>query len=82
MAPMSTPVLEVEPGAVVTVETHDAFEGKIKAETDKPSEILNFPFLNPQTGPDRVKGAERATAWPCASCRSSRAARSPSAPPA
>lgn len=57
--PYVEPVLKVSPGAVVTVETHDAFEGKIKAETDKPSEILNFPFLNPQTGPIAVEGAEK-----------------------
>jgi amidase len=57
--PYVDPVLEVEPGAVVTVETHDAFEGKIKSESDKPSEILNFPFLNPQTGPIAVSGAEK-----------------------
>jgi len=57
--PYVNPVLEVEPGAVVTVETHDAFEGKIKAESDKPSAILNFPFLNPQTGPIAVAGAEK-----------------------
>ncbi len=57
--PYVDPVLEVEPGAVVTVETHDAFEGKIKAESDKPSAILNFPFLNPQTGPIAVAGAEK-----------------------
>lgn len=57
--PYVDPVLEVEPGAVVAVETHDAFEGAITAETDKPSEILNFPFLNPQTGPISVKGAEK-----------------------
>lgn len=60
--PYADPVLEVEPGAVVTVETHDAFEGKIKEETDKPSEILNFPYLNPQTGPILVKGAEKGDA--------------------
>ena len=60
--PYADPVIEVEPGAVVTVETHDAFEGKIKQETDKPSEILNFPFLNPQTGPIFVKGAEKGDA--------------------
>jgi len=28
-------------------------------ETDKPSEILNFPFLNPQNGPIYVNGAEK-----------------------
>ena len=46
-------------GAVVTVETHDAFEGKIASQTDRPSEKLNFPYLNPQTGPIFVKGAEK-----------------------
>jgi amidase len=57
--PYVKPVLEVDPGAVVTVETHDAFEGKITSETDRPSEILNFPFLNPQSGPIFVRGAEK-----------------------
>ena len=60
--PYAEPVLEVEPGAVITVETHDAFEGKITSETDKPSDILNFPYLNPQTGPISVKGAEKGDA--------------------
>ncbi|NDW05529.1 acetamidase/formamidase family protein [Jiella pacifica] len=53
------PVLTVDPGAVVSSETHDAFEGAIKHETDKPSEILNFPYLNPQNGPIYVNGAEK-----------------------
>ena len=57
--PYVDPVLTVAPGAVVTVETHDAFEGKITSESDKPSTILNFPFLNPQTGPIAVEGAEK-----------------------
>ncbi len=60
--PYADPVLEVKPGAVVTVETHDAFEGKITSETDKPTEILNFPYLNPQTGPIHVEGAEKGDA--------------------
>lgn len=57
--PYAEPVLRVEPGAVITVETHDAFEGKIRSESDRPSEILNFPFLNPQNGPIHVAGAEK-----------------------
>ena len=57
--PYAEPVLRVDPGAVISAETHDAFEGKIKHETDKPSEILNFPFLNPQNGPIYVEGAEK-----------------------
>ena len=56
--PFAKPVLKIDPGAVVSFETHDAFEGKIKFESDKPSEILNFPFLNPQNGPVFVTGAE------------------------
>ncbi|WP_298976405.1 acetamidase/formamidase family protein [uncultured Roseobacter sp.] len=60
--PYADPVLEVDPGAVVTVETHDAFEGKILSAADKPSEILQFPFLNPQSGPIHVRGAEKGDA--------------------
>lgn len=60
--PYADPVLTVKPGAVVTVETHDAFEGQITSESDKPSEILNFPYLNPQTGPIFVEGAEKGDA--------------------
>ena len=57
--PYVKPVLTVDPGAVVSAETHDAFEGAIKKETDSPSKILNFPFLNPQNGPIHVNGAEK-----------------------
>jgi amidase len=57
--PYVNPVLTVDPGAVVSAETHDAFEGAIKHETDSPSKILNFPFLNPQNGPIHVNGAEK-----------------------
>ncbi len=57
--PYAAPVLTVDPGAVISFETHDAFEGAIKYETDKPSEILNFPFLNPQNGPVYINGAEK-----------------------
>ena len=53
------PVLHIDPGTVVSAETHDAFEGAIQKETDVPSEILNFPFLNPQNGPIYVNGAKK-----------------------
>lgn len=53
------PVLKVDPGAVVSAETHDAFEGAIRTERDMPTEKLNFPFLNPQNGPIWVNGAEK-----------------------
>ncbi|RXF72773.1 acetamidase/formamidase family protein [Hansschlegelia zhihuaiae] len=57
--PYVEPVLRVDPGAVVSAETHDAMEGRIKTESDSPSAILNFPFLNPQNGPIHVNGAEK-----------------------
>ena len=57
--PYATPALEIEPGDSISVETLDAFGGAIKSERDKPSEKLKFPFLNPQSGPIFVKGAEK-----------------------
>jgi len=60
--PYAAPVLHVEPGAVISAETHDAFEGRITKETDSPAAILNFPFLNPQNGPIHVAGAEKGDA--------------------
>jgi acetamidase/formamidase len=60
--PYADPVLTVQPGAVIACETLDAFGGKIRAESDSPSAVLNFPFLNPQNGPIRVEGAEKGDA--------------------
>ena len=57
--PYAEPALRVDPGAVVAAETHDAMEGQIRNESDSPSAILNFPFLNPQNGPIFVNGAEK-----------------------
>ncbi len=57
--PFETPVISADPGSVLTIETHDAFEGKLTSETDIPSEILNFPYLNPQTGPVYINGAKK-----------------------
>ena len=59
IGPYSQPVLHVKPGDRVVVDTRDAFEGKIKNETDKPSEVLKVPFLNPQNGPIMIEGAEK-----------------------
>ena len=39
--PYVEPVLTVDPGAVVSAETPDAFEGPIQHETANPSAILN-----------------------------------------
>ena len=58
MGPYSEPVLHIKAGDRVVVETRDAFEGKIKSETDLPTKTLQMPFLNPQNGPIMVEGAE------------------------
>jgi amidase len=51
------PVLEVDPGAVVTLETNDCFTGQIQSERDLVTEI-DFSRLNSATGPIAVRGAE------------------------
>jgi len=56
-SPYVEPVARVEPGETVAIYTDDAFESQISREGDRPSEILG-PYLNPQTGPIYVEGAE------------------------
>lgn len=51
------PIATVEPGESVEIFTEDAFEGRLTAEDQIPSEILGK-YLNPQTGPILVAGAE------------------------
>ena len=57
--PYAEPVLRIAPGDIVVAETKDAFEGKIKSETDSPTQLLQIPFLNPQCGPIAVQGAAK-----------------------
>lgn len=51
------PIAHVEPGEVVTLYTEDCFEGRIQTESDLPSQVVGK-YLNPQTGPIYIKGAE------------------------
>ena len=51
------PVLEVEPGAVVRLETNDCFTGQIRSEEDLVTGI-DFERINSATGPIAVAGAE------------------------
>jgi acetamidase/formamidase len=55
-------VLFAKPGDTVVIETQDAFEGKIVDEETMPSEVLEFPYLNPQSGPIFLEGAEKGDA--------------------
>jgi acetamidase/formamidase len=57
-SPYAEPIARVKPGEIVDVVTEDAFESKITSESDVIAEVLNFPYLNPQTGPIYVEGAE------------------------
>jgi amidase len=57
--PFNKPIAEVKPRETVRIHTVDAFENKITKPGDKISELCNFPFVNPQTGPVGIKGAEK-----------------------
>lgn len=59
IGPYSEPVLSIKPGDRVILETQDCFEGIIQSEDDKPSELINMPYINPQCGPIMVEGAEK-----------------------
>jgi amidase len=59
IGPYSKPVMQIRPGDRVIVETRDAFEGKVKTEQDLPSKVLTMPFVNPQSGPILIEGAEK-----------------------
>ena len=57
--PYREPVARVKPGQKVVIHTEDAFESQIKTAEDLPSQALaTAKFLNPQTGPIYVEGAE------------------------
>jgi amidase len=56
-SPYPEPIASVDPGETVAVYTEDAFEGRITGENDLPSKVLGS-YLNPQTGPIYVNGAE------------------------
>jgi acetamidase/formamidase len=54
----AAPVGEVEPGSVMRLWCDDAFGGRITTTDDLASASLDPRFLNPQTGPFAVRGAE------------------------
>ena len=52
------PLLTVRPGTVVELTTEDCFGGRVRGVDDLPSQVCQFPYLNPVTGPIAVEGAE------------------------
>ncbi len=54
----AAPVRTVRPGTVLELWTEDCFAGRVRSRDDLVSVVCDFPFLNPQTGPFFVQGAE------------------------
>jgi acetamidase/formamidase len=52
------PVARVRPGTILELWTEDCFAGRVLGKDDLVSEVCEFPFLNPQTGPFYIDGAE------------------------
>jgi acetamidase/formamidase len=52
------PIRTVRPGTILEVWTEDAFGGKVRGPEDLVTRVIEFPFVNPQTGPFAVEGAE------------------------
>ncbi|GAA2973712.1 acetamidase/formamidase family protein [Actinokineospora diospyrosa] len=50
--------LTVQPGTIVELSTEDCFGGAVRGVDDLPSQVCQFPYLNPVTGPIAVAGAE------------------------
>jgi acetamidase/formamidase len=52
------PLARIRPPAVLSVFTEDCFAGQVRSEHDLASQVCEFPYLNPQTGPFYIEGAE------------------------
>ena len=58
-SPYAEPIARVRPGEILDVYTEDAFESRVQSTSDLPTQVLDFPKVNPQTGPIYVEGAEK-----------------------
>ena len=54
----AAPAARISPGTVLELWTEDCFAGRVRGKGDLVSQVCEFPFLNPQTGPFWVEGAE------------------------
>ena len=57
-SPFHPPIAKVKPGEKVCIHTVDAFENKMTPEVNRFEDVCTYPFLNPQTGPIVIEGAE------------------------
>lgn len=53
-----SPLAVVKPGETVTIHCVDSVDNCISKPSDLPSQKLKYPFINPQTGPIFIDGAE------------------------
>lgn len=53
----AAPVRHVRPGDVIELWTEDCYAGKVRSDKDLVTQVCEWPFLNPQTGPFYVEGA-------------------------
>ena len=53
-----TPVARVHPGTTLRITTEDCFGGAVRTVDDLPSNVCQFPQLNPVSGPFYVAGAQ------------------------
>jgi acetamidase/formamidase len=49
---------QIRPGETFRVRTLDCFGGAVRSVDDLPSQVCQFPYLNPVTGPFHVTGAQ------------------------
>ena len=54
----NSPRLQIKPGTVMRLWTQDAFNNTIRSISDLSSEKVDMRFVNPQTGPFYIEGAE------------------------
>jgi acetamidase/formamidase len=54
----AAPVARISPGTILELWTEDCFAGRVRGPGDLVSRVCELPYLNPQTGPFYVEGAE------------------------
>jgi acetamidase/formamidase len=52
------PAARIRTPAVLEVYTEDCFAGRVRTDSDLVSQVCEFPYLNPQTGPFWIEDAE------------------------
>ena len=54
----AAPVVSIRPGTLISTSTLDCFGGRVRSSSDMSTAVCDPRYLNPQTGPFYVEGAE------------------------